>query len=418
MYSKKIVGELFMYVHSVKLVNYKSIGDYDENEIVLEPRITTIIGKNESGKSNVVEGMSKIKFGFKNDNAFADELINRSNPLGLENKYIITLYPAQMDLEAGISEKTVIELTKYKGVITGGILGFYRDNFYNLFVKVLEFLKDIGNDVFRFNKDELRDYEQLIQEMLDDSYINFYNIMNFLRILEKRSGHFSVDKQSDLNRYINLMKDKWNLIVARLPIFFYRRSDKSLKGTYTLDEVRNEFKKEYNTSLLKDFIKLAGVTEEEFLISVKASTSSIAESLRDRIQRNVDANINVKFGKFYKTERVYLKLSFNNDSVSFLVRTEEGEALKLTERSTGLRWCLETFIDAQANDVTGRNIVYLIDEPGITLHVNAQKELQKKAEQNIFLILSDVLSLGMTRRLPKPYLKEWLITQMQAVCLL
>ena len=47
----------------------------------------------------------------------------------------------------------------------------------------------------------------------------------------------------------------------------------------------------------------------------------------------------------------------------------------LSERSNGLRWYLETFIDAQANDISNRNTIYLLDEPGASLHVNAQKEL-------------------------------------------
>lgn len=32
-----------MYVHSVKLINFKSIGDYPVNEIILEPRVTALI---------------------------------------------------------------------------------------------------------------------------------------------------------------------------------------------------------------------------------------------------------------------------------------------------------------------------------------------------------------------------------------
>ena len=47
-----------MLIHSVKLINYKSLGDYKENEIIIEPDVTTIIGKNESGKSNILEGIS------------------------------------------------------------------------------------------------------------------------------------------------------------------------------------------------------------------------------------------------------------------------------------------------------------------------------------------------------------------------
>lgn len=51
-----------MYIHSVKLINFKSIGNYPEAEIILEPKVTAIIGKNESGKSNILDGLSRINF--------------------------------------------------------------------------------------------------------------------------------------------------------------------------------------------------------------------------------------------------------------------------------------------------------------------------------------------------------------------
>lgn len=47
----------------------------------------------------------------------------------------------------------------------------------------------------------------------------------------------------------------------------------------------------------------------------------------------------------------------------------------LSERSNGLRWYLEIFIDAKFHDIDGHNTVYLLDEPGTSLHVNAQREI-------------------------------------------
>ena len=49
--------------------------------------------------------------------------------------------------------------------------------------------------------------------------------------------------------------------------------------------------------------------------------------------------------------------------------------MSISERSNGLRWYMETFIDSQANGVDQSNVIYLLDEPGTSLHVNAQKEL-------------------------------------------
>ena len=66
-----------MYIHSVRLENFKSIGCYPENEIIIEPKVTAIIGKNESGKSNVLEGLSLIDFRKANDAAFSEEIQNR-----------------------------------------------------------------------------------------------------------------------------------------------------------------------------------------------------------------------------------------------------------------------------------------------------------------------------------------------------
>ena len=69
-----------MYIHSVKLVNYKSIGNYDEAEVIIEPTVTAIIGKNESGKSNVLDGLSQIDFMGNKATAYAPEKLNRTAP--------------------------------------------------------------------------------------------------------------------------------------------------------------------------------------------------------------------------------------------------------------------------------------------------------------------------------------------------
>lgn len=94
-----------------------------------------------------------------------------------------------------------------------------------------------------------------------------------------------------------------------------------------------------------------------------------------KINRLVNEKINKPFHDFYQTETISLDLSFNAGTISFMVQSEDGEALMLSERSNGLKWYLETFIDVQANAARNQNVVFLLDEPGISLHVNAQKEL-------------------------------------------
>ena len=78
--------------------------------------------------------------------------------------------------------------------------------------------------------------------------------------------------------------------------------------------------------------------------AVRSGSLPSQESLRRRINRLVNDKINTPFRNFYQTETITLDLGFNAGVVSFVVTSEDGEALMLSERSNGLRWYLETFI--------------------------------------------------------------------------
>ena len=67
-------------------------------------------------------------------------------------------------------------------------------------------------------------------------------------------------------------------------------------------------------------------------------------------------------------------MNFNDEYLKILVKTNE-HTTYITERSNGLKWFLNIFIDLLSKNLGDENIVYLLDEPGIYLHVNAQREL-------------------------------------------
>ena len=117
-----------MYIHSVKLINFKSIGDYPEVEVILEPRVTAIIGKNKSGKSNVLEGLSYINFLKRNQAAFTESVVNRNSPSGTENTYEIILKPTSEEKTKEIDSDTKIIITKSICEVTGGFVEYYKQN--------------------------------------------------------------------------------------------------------------------------------------------------------------------------------------------------------------------------------------------------------------------------------------------------
>ena len=55
------------------------------------------------------------------------------------------------------------------------------------------------------------------------------------------------------------------------------------------------------------------------------------------------------FNEFYCEENVQIKVSFKKDYIKILVKTNENTT-NINERSNGLRWYLNLFIDILAND--------------------------------------------------------------------
>ena len=366
-----------MYIHSVKLVNYKSIGDYNEAEVILEPKITAIIGKNESGKSNVLEGLSRIQLLFGNDSAFSASIVNRNCETGTENYYIVVLKSTPDEITLGATTDTQIVFKKSEYTATGGILQLYASVVGDSIFKAIEFLDAISKNPFQLNSQEITAYKDSRSELLKKDSLNIPKITSALEYMKSRISKLDKTYQEEFEGLILSAQKLWFSLVTKIPSVFYRKADKHLNASYKIDEIEKELG---NTavnpnSLLRELVKVIGIPTSDFIVASRSGNSSAQVSLRRKINKLIDEHINKKFKDFYQTEEVSLLFDSNNGVSVFAVESNEGQALMLSERSNGLRWYLETFIDAQANDIKDRNVVYLLDEPGTSLHVNAQREL-------------------------------------------
>lgn len=366
------------------MINFKSLGETD-NEIIVEPRITTIIGKNESGKSNVLEGLSHIHFTGNMNTGFIMENINRNNGNSATIEYQITLSPTLQEGNVkDITSATQIIISKDRYLATGGILEFYNINIRE-YINIL--IGELGENPLKLNGQNYINYNKKISYLKQEESLNIRGINNTLNYLEEHKTKIRLDERGGIDDSISEVKRKWDDLLLMLPNVFYRNTDKVLKTLYKLDEVQKELKNpnSYPNSLLSDFLELINIPNEDFIFAVRSSSDRGQKtSIRSRINRNVDRMINDEFKKFYTTEHIYLNVEFDANTVSFIAQSNEGETLLLSERSNGLRWYLNTFIDAKAHGVLQSNVIYLFDEPGISLHVNAQKELL-----NLFEDLAD-----------------------------
>lgn len=342
-----------MYVHSVKLMNFKSIGDYPESTVILEPKVTAIIGKNESGKSNVLAGLSHVNLVTHSNYAFDSEYVNRIGTGEKEIRYIITLKPSEKDKDKGMLNDTTIEITKDSYEAVGGILLYIQQVIQSDIETLIGILGPVGTNPLQLRDQEWANYKIYYDELNKKDKLNLPRVTAAFNFIEKRIGKISAEKQDDLKQDIENCKTKWTTIIGALPTFFYRNEDKQLFSKYKYEDVEKELKNPdaVSKSLLDAFVRLIDIPIEDFLLAARPGSSGTQSTIRRRIRNSIEEKINQPFQDFYHTERISLDLDFNGGIISFLVQSENGEALMLSERSNGLKWYLDTFIDTHANDI-------------------------------------------------------------------
>ncbi len=231
-----------MYIHSIKLTNYKSIGDYNEDEIIIEPKVTAIIGKNESGKSNVLEGISKIRFLSRNDAAFSVECVNRQVESGTFNSFLVTLKHSQDEIEKGANTDTKILITKDRYSATGGIVGYYKNTIQSIFVSLVELLKSINNNPFGLSGQDYNNYTAYLNEIQKEDDINFYRLTYFVNLCKSRKNNIPQDKREEYKNLLDDVQIAWDSFGSIFPTFFYskvRRKTKTL-NSYALGRRNSE----------------------------------------------------------------------------------------------------------------------------------------------------------------------------------
>lgn len=365
---------LHLYIHSIKIINYKSVGT-QKNELILEPKITAIIGKNESGKSNIIEALSKINLLGFNKEAFTPQTNNKDVTVN-DMAFQITLKPQYNEKDDNYINKMdsiiIIDPQSYKA--TGGILFYYNNNCGK---KIKELMEILGENPFKLTDQSLENYKKFINALISNKYLDIPTINQGLSVYKGKLNTIDKSKIDDVTKIYNELEMLWNKLINFLPTIFYTDINKTLKDVYNYDDAKRELTTSTSNSLLFDIVKLLDISAEDFLQAIKNGHDGNKIAIRNKIKRKLNKIINTDFKQFYNAESIYLDVDFNNNNAIFTVKSNEGNALLLSERSNGLRWYLNTYINAKANNLIGKNVVYLFDEPGIYLHINAQKELLK-----------------------------------------
>ena len=209
-------------------MNYKSIGSDSLSEILIEPRITPIIGKNESGKSNVLSGLSHINFTQDMKSAFVKDNINR-NAIGdnAEIKYRIVLKPSADEVKIKeLHKDSVINITTNQYEATGGILDFYIPHIYPIMAELCDTL---GSNPFQLRDQDYQNYTHYISVLKKTDTMDIHQITQALNFINARKSKASQDKIATIEQKLTSAKEQWNILLNMLfHLYFLENPIKTL----------------------------------------------------------------------------------------------------------------------------------------------------------------------------------------------
>ena len=377
----------------VEINKYKSF--LEKQEIDIEDGVTRIVGKNESGKTALLEAISKFNYFDSQDDKF---IFNATNdyPRGFLKKYEQDYPDNNFNVITCTFEISDELMKKIQNDV--GNNGFESNQIVISKTYNNNKLYCIDSNEKNFIKKFLSSYT--IQKEIENELKDVENVNSLIEFLKKHENLKNI--LDDLtNNYINKSIESWEnkingyivkqYIDPNLPEFLYFDEYYSLPGTINLNKFKDnsideDFTKEEN-DITNALFELANIdinkvmdsdNYEEFISELEATSNSITDKLLDywSTNKNLEINFDIqsKQNKRTNTLEKFLQIRIKN--------TKHRVTLPLRNRSKGFIWFF-SFLVWFSKVQQKNNIIILLDEPGLNLHAEAQEDLLKYIDEEL-----------------------------------
>lgn len=374
-----------MKLKKFRIKNYKSI--IDSGDCYLTDTVTILAGKNESGKTSILEALEdfdteaeirsearpikqedaipEISITFEVDKSSLKEIFKE---IGLDKNFsknvlleIIKTFPKEYNIsgkvknDIGITDAT--KKTKIRKVIEKQL---------QTIKAIREKCPQIGGNVPDADFNSVLNLKSLTEEFRVQTNPNLANITD-----EEERGFFSstlinlLDKIAELENLANVEANFVEEIKKRIPNFILFNSFEDI------------FPNKIPIAELEDneWFKDLSIVSDLKIETIKSGEDWEKEKHKD------DVNVTLKkdYERFWTQDLSNLSVNYDSDFFYFWIK-EEGYPYKPSLRSKGRQWHLAFYIKVTARAHEDMPNIILIDEPGLFLHATAQKDILDKLE--------------------------------------
>lgn len=379
---------------NVVINKYKSF--LEKQEIEIEDGVTRIVGKNESGKTALLEAMAKFNYFDSKDKTFTFNSTN-DYPRGELKRYqqeypnedfdvITCTFELSDDLLNQISEDVGKEVFTSKSIKVAKTYNNIK-RFYNVSTNTKKFIEQflqnytledsMKQELIKSNSlEELAEKLKEIEE-LTDAY------------KELKTKYIDSPKTDSEDKLVSYIISEY--INPNLPEFLYFDEYYSLPGTINLQkflngQVDDTFTKEQN-DITKALFELSNIdikkvmdsnNYEDFIAELEATSNNITDKLLEYWTTNKNLEINFEI----QTKENTSTRNFEKLLQIRIKNTKHRVTLPLKNRSKGFIWFF-SFLVWFSKVQEKKNLIILLDEPGLNLHAEAQADLLKYIDKEL-----------------------------------
>jgi predicted ATP-dependent endonuclease of OLD family len=378
-----------MILKTIQITNYKCI--FDSGKFTVSD-VTALVGKNESGKSALLQALYKLNPVEDSAKEYSDiEEFPRSKLSEYEEiKEKESADVISTEWELSTKEIVILEASYGKECLSNPIVEIKKKYnnipYYTIHAnnqKILEYLKknnNLGTDIST----------ALQSAQTIDDY--FASLETFSK--SDASAKEYLDKLLKLIPGKNIIKGFTDQISAFLPKFLYFADYNRLPGMVSLEAINQRIAQNKETFEDKVFLALLGLvgtdiktlqglaTFEQYIAKLEAVSLRLTKEIFEYWSQNKHLEVEFRFDAGRPADPP----PFNT---GFVFRTRiknkrHGVTVSFDDRSTGFVWFFSFLVYfSQLKKNYGEQLFILLDEPGLSLHAKAQADFLRYITEKI-----------------------------------
>jgi predicted ATP-dependent endonuclease of OLD family len=381
-----------MKIIKFQIKNYKSI--IDSGECHLAELVTILAGKNESGKSSILEAL--YDFNVKqeiNPKAIPIEDGSAKPEIKIwfkasKEQVEYALQEANIDYQEEISEFVDFSvLKKYpkQFTVSGNFLEYLPSDYGSDYLGIIQIL---------YSKLDTNKFESVFKKLnlpLPELKIDDTKIFVFKKEFEDWKSSItphlpSMDHLVAEGEIKNVL-DEMSSELREVVIDSYEKSSVGRFNLQILKMCPNFILFDSFSDVFPNIIPFDQLDSSEWVSDLSAVSDLNINIIKSENERNkvthkaqINLKLNKDFRQFWDQDQTNLTIDFDSQKLSFWI-AENGRHYEPEIRSQGRRWHLAFYIKVSARARDDADNIILIDEPGLYLHANAQRDVLKNLEQ-------------------------------------